>query len=107
MGDEALALDVIQDVGPGGEFLTHSHTMANMRAMSSGGLFDRASRDVWEENTRGRSTTERAYEKARQILETHRPRPLPSGAAEVMQGIIADAEAGLVSGKGGGHQRAS
>ena len=89
---EALALDVITDVGPAGEFLTHAHTMRHMRGMSAGGLFDRSSRDAWEENAGGRSVTERAYEKAREILETHRPLPLPDGAAARMKSIIAEME---------------
>lgn len=100
MNEEALALEVIQSVGPGGEFLTHAHTMDNMRGMSEGGIFDRTSRDIWAEHTGGRSATERAYEKARQIIETHRPPPLPSGAAAAMQSIIRDAEDNLAMAKG-------
>jgi trimethylamine--corrinoid protein Co-methyltransferase len=89
---QALALDVIQEVGPGGEFLTHAHTMDHMRSMSSGGLFDRKSRDIWAEAVQGKDATERAYERARQILEDHRPMPLPSGAAAVMKSIIEESE---------------
>ncbi|MBW2296010.1 MAG: trimethylamine methyltransferase family protein [Deltaproteobacteria bacterium] len=92
VSDNSLALDVIESVGPGGEFLTHPHTMAHMRSMSSGGLFDRASREIWVENTEGRSITERSYEKARQILETHQALPLPDGAADLMASIIQDSE---------------
>ena len=98
--EEALALEVIQGVGPGGEFLTHPHTMEHMRSMSAGGLFDRSSRDTWVDIAHGKNTTERAYEKARQILETHQPMPLPSGAAAAMRSIIEDAEAGLTIEKG-------
>ena len=90
--EETLALEVIQNIGPGGEFLTHPHTMAHMRGMSAGGLFDRSSRDTWAEAGHGRSATERAYEKARQILETHQPVPLPSGAAALMKSIIEEME---------------
>jgi len=99
--EETLALDVIQGVGPGGEFLTHPHTMDHMRSMSSGGLFDRSSRDTWAEAAQGKNTTERAYEKARHIIETHQPMPLPSGAAAVMKSIIAESEAELDIAKGG------
>jgi trimethylamine--corrinoid protein Co-methyltransferase len=95
--EERLALDVIQGVGPGGEFLTHAHTMAHMRSMSSGGLFDRANRDTWMEDGQGRNATERAYERARQILATHQPAPLPIGAADVMRSIIEAAESELAA----------
>lgn len=100
IGEEALALEVIQCVGPGGEFLTHPHTIAHMRNMSGGGLFDRSSRDTWLETGHGKSTTERAYEKARQIIDTHCPVPLPSGAAGAMKSIIEDAEAEINTQKG-------
>ena len=99
--EEALALEVIQHVGPGGEFLTHPHTMAHMRSMSTGRLFDRLSRDSWEVAAQGMNATERAYVKARQILETHQPMPLPSGAAAAMKSIIEESEAEFNSEKGG------
>ena len=99
--EETVALDVIQGVGPGGEFLTHPHTMDHMRSMSTNGLFDRSSRDIWAEAAQGKNTTERAYEKARQVIETHQPTPLPSGAAATMKSIIKESEAVLDIPKGG------
>ena len=90
--DETIALDVIKEIGPGGEFITHDHTMRYMRNMSQSKLFDRRSRETWMEDTGGKDLTGRAYEKARYILENHKPVPLPDGAAETMKSIIDEYE---------------
>jgi len=92
--DETLALDVIHDVGPGGEFLTHDHTMAHMREMSRSDLFDWNTREAWIQ-AGGKDLVERAYERVRHILENHKPMPLPEGAAATMRSIIEEFEAEL------------
>lgn len=92
--DETLALDVIHEVSPGGEFLTHAHTRKHMRAMSRSDLFDWNTREAWVEAGE-KDLTERAYERVRFILENHKPKPLPEGAIEMMRSIIGDYEAEL------------
>jgi trimethylamine--corrinoid protein Co-methyltransferase len=91
VSDETLAIDVIGEVGPFGDFLSHDHTMAHMREQSQPGLIDRRVREDWKASG---STTlhERALEKARQILATHVPDPLPDGVADQLKAIIRDAE---------------
>ncbi|ATW27249.1 [trimethylamine--corrinoid protein] Co-methyltransferase [Candidatus Formimonas warabiya] len=97
--DETLALDVIHQVGAGGEFLTHAHTFQHMREQSQPALFDRKTRDSWLKSG-GKDAAERAYEEALHILENHRPKVLPPGAAGIMKEIIADYEKELgVAGK--------
>ena len=89
--DETLGLDVIADVGPFGDFLSHDHTMAHMREQSQPGLIDRRVREDWQ--ARGSSTLqERALEKAREILSTHSPDPLPDGVAEELSRIVRETE---------------
>ena len=89
--DDTLGLDVIADVGPFGDFLSHEHTMAHMREQSQPGLIDRRVREDWQ--ARGGSTIqERALEKAREILRTHAPDSLPDGVAGELQRIIVEAE---------------
>ncbi|MEJ2364159.1 MAG: trimethylamine methyltransferase family protein [Deltaproteobacteria bacterium] len=90
--DYEMAVNVIKEVGPGGEYLTHQHTYENMKNMSRSDLFDRRRRDSWMEKTGGKTLTERAYDEARRILESHRPLPLPGGAAETMRAIIEEYE---------------
>ncbi|MDP4128296.1 MAG: trimethylamine methyltransferase family protein [Bacillota bacterium] len=94
VNDKTIALDVIHEVGPGGEFMTHQHTFENMRSMSQCKLFDRRNRDGWMERG-GKDLTERAYEEAKHVLETHKPAPLTDGAAETMKSIIEDYETEL------------
>lgn len=72
--NEALALDLIAEVGPGGNYLTHRHTFERVRSQTQGRLFDRYPYDHWAKNNPDNKTaTERAYEKARQIVASHRP----------------------------------
>jgi trimethylamine--corrinoid protein Co-methyltransferase len=66
---EHLALGVIEEVGPGGNFMTHAHTLKHMRTeyFSGNGVTDRKSRTKWEQE--GRLTArERARQIARKIL---------------------------------------
>jgi trimethylamine--corrinoid protein Co-methyltransferase len=91
VNDETLAIDVISDVGPFGDFLSHDHTMAHMRQQSQPALIDRRVREDWK--AMGSSTIyERALEKARTILDTHVPDPLPEGVGEELRSIITGAE---------------
>jgi trimethylamine--corrinoid protein Co-methyltransferase len=89
--DEALAVDVIDDIGPFGDFLSHDHTMAHMREQSQPAVIDRRVREDWA--TSGSLTIQdRALAKARKILETHVPDALPDGVAEELAAIIRGAE---------------
>lgn len=92
VSDEQFAFDVIQDVGPGGEFITHDHTLAHMRQQSQGELFDRSARDAWVASG-SKSIVEEAYDRAAQIVEIHQPAPLPEKIQSELDAIFAEAEA--------------
>jgi len=66
---EHLALEVIDSVGPGGNFMTHAHTLKHMRTeyFSGNGVTDRKSRTRWEQDGR-LDARERARQIARKIL---------------------------------------
>jgi trimethylamine--corrinoid protein Co-methyltransferase len=87
-------VDVIAEVGAFRDFLGHEHTMKHMREQSPSALLDRRVREDWEASG---STTlyDRATTKAREILDTYRPEPLPQSVAAEMRDIIADAEKDL------------
>ncbi len=89
--DEALAVDVIREVGPGGHFLSQEHTLAHMREQSQPELIDRKSMEDWQQ-AGGTDIYRRAVEKTRNILQTHRPTPLPEDAAAEIQAIIDETE---------------
>ncbi len=91
VNDETLAVDVIHSVGPFKDFLGTKHTLKHMKSQSQPQLIDRRRRPNWEE--RGKTDIyQRACEKAREILETHQPDPLPNGVLTEIRSIIEEAE---------------
>jgi len=96
--DETLSVDVIAEVGPFGDFLSHDDTYKGMRGQSQSKLIDRRVREEW--SVAGSTTMyERALAEARRILETHVPEPLPDEVADQLAGIIRDAERELGVGR--------
>ena len=89
--DDSLALDVIKEIGPGGHFLKHRHTLDHMRAQSRPEIIDRRSRGAWK--AAGATTAyERATQKARWILENHKPEPLPDDVLAAIRSIVVETE---------------
>jgi trimethylamine---corrinoid protein Co-methyltransferase len=86
------AADLIQEVGPGGNYISHKHTFQHMREMSQAKLFDRRSREAIENSGNSKDINEAAYDEAERIINTHQPLPLPDGAGEAIDGIIAEYE---------------
>lgn len=88
VSDESMAVDVIKQVGAGGDFLMQEHTMRYMKsAQSRPKLFDRRMRDAWLERG-GTDVAQRAQEEAIAILKNHKPEPLPPGVAEKLRAIV-------------------
>jgi len=79
VNEDTLALDVINTVGPGRNYLTQRHTLKYARSnefyIPDGA--DRNSRDAWE-NAGGKDARERAREIAREILSQERPQLIPA-----------------------------
>ncbi len=75
-----LAVKVIEEVGPGGNYLTQRHTLDHIRGSEY--FFpatpDRQSRSAWEA-AGGLDARERARTIAREILQKDRPVMIPSG----------------------------
>jgi len=93
---ETLALDVIDRVGPGGDYMGDPHTMCHFREVWYPRLFDRRAYQAWTEA--GEPTAVKtANQVAREILATHTPQPLPAETLVALREIIAraDARAGL------------
>jgi trimethylamine:corrinoid methyltransferase-like protein len=66
-----------------------------MRTQSKAIVFDRRSREGWYEATGGKGAAEVATEKAMEIIKNHQPYPLPAGAAEIMDEMVAEFETRL------------
>jgi len=75
---EHLALEVIDSVGPGGNFMMASHTMTHLRSeyYNGNGVTDRKSREKWEEEGR-MDTRQRARDIAGRLLAEPRPSYIP------------------------------
>jgi trimethylamine--corrinoid protein Co-methyltransferase len=89
--DETLAVDVIHEVGPFKDFLGTKHTIKHMKSQSQPELIDRRRRPKWVELGKT-DIYQRACEKAREILETHQPDPLPDSMLSEIRSIIEEAE---------------
>lgn len=95
--DETLAVDDIHAVGSYGDFLALDATMRHMRELSQPELIDRRVREDWVERGAG-DAYQRALAKARRILDSHRPLPLPDGVPDELRSIISAAERELGAG---------
>lgn len=89
LSEEDLAVDVIDDVGPGGHFLAHEHTLRNMRRNWLPRTFDRSTWEEWEAAGRP-SPHDRAREQVRRILAEHEPDPLPAETEAELRRVIED-----------------
>ena len=93
---ETLALDVIDAVGPGGNYLAHKHTRNHYREMWLPRIFDRRMYQSWE--NAGRPTAQQsARELAREIIANHEVPPLAEETLTGLQAILheADVKAGV------------
>ena len=82
--DETLALDVVKEVGPGGNFLAHEHTVRNLRReLWFPKLLDRTKFSAWQ-TAGSKRMGERLRERVTEIIATHEVPPLPD---EVNSGI--------------------
>ena len=88
---ETLALDVIRDVGPAGEFITHEHTYKNFKKLSSPKLMNRDNRENWEV-AGSPDIAELAFEKSIDILQNYRPDPRPDKIQKELDSIYAEYE---------------
>ena len=90
-----MVLNLIDEIGPGGSYLTHDHTFQHTRSQSQGIVFDRKTRAQWVQSSNGKDLTEMAYEKAKNILKNHIPLALLSGAKETIKDLLEEFEANL------------
>jgi trimethylamine--corrinoid protein Co-methyltransferase len=90
LSDEALGLDVIDEVGPGGLFLKHKHTRRHARDRFQPAIFDRSTYDDWQRRG-GRDATAVAAARVDELLATHRPEPLPASVRSAVEDVVSRA----------------
>ncbi len=92
--DESLAVDVIKTVGPAKDFLTQPHTLKHVRTHSQPEFIDRSRMEKWK-SAGATDSYAKAAEKTCDILQNHKPEPLPDKVLKEMQAIIVETEAEL------------
>ena len=95
LDDKHIGLDLIRQVGPGGEFLSTAQTMEMFKTEHwLPDLCNRDNLETWRMKGR-KDWAEMCTEKAREILKTHAPEPLTDAAASELTEIRREAEAKL------------
>lgn len=89
---ETLAFDVVREVGPGGHYLSHRHTVRHIRefVVPKFALPDRPV-EPQAGPPRPASGPEAARREAARLLEAHRPEPLPPAVDAALERLARDA----------------
>jgi len=90
VSDETLATDIINQVGPGGQYLSQKHTIKHLDEHWKPSLMDRTRFETWMEKG-GKDLAKRAREKALQILKEYQPEPLPKAVLHEINRIVQEA----------------
>jgi trimethylamine--corrinoid protein Co-methyltransferase len=89
---ETLALEAIDGVGPGGDYLIADHTLAHYKECWYPRVFDRLSHQSWEK-AGSPSIVEKARAAARAAISSHVPDPLPEATLDKLRALVAEADA--------------
>ncbi len=85
--DESLALEVVEELGPSGNYLSHEHTLKHFRRAYHSKLVDKRPYSQWMEQ--GATTMEqRAAKVIDDILNSHQPQPLPPDIQHDLKRIV-------------------
>lgn len=89
---ETLAVEVIEQVGPGGHYLAQPHTRQHFRSeLWFPTLMDRQMRRAWEASG-SQTMAGRVRAKVKEILERHEPLPIPAEVEARLREIVAQAD---------------
>lgn len=89
--DETLALDVVEELGPDGDYLGHDHTFRHFKDAYYSKLADRQIYSAWQE-AGSQSMGERAAHKVDELLNSHHPTPLADEARKGLRDMVQRAE---------------
>jgi len=85
INDETLALDLIERLGPGAQYLSESHTLKHFRKFWIPKIFDRSF--SYEDKEGVKHCEELLRERTIEILETHQPKPLPDDVLRELKNV--------------------
>jgi trimethylamine--corrinoid protein Co-methyltransferase len=92
LDDEALAVNVIHEVGPGGEFMSHTHTLAHWRELWLPQLFDRQRLGSWQERG-AKDVNARVRDMTIALMNEHEVEPLPDAVEAELEAILRASQA--------------
>lgn len=87
VNDETLALDVIEELGPTGNYLGHEHTLRHFKEPFYSKLVDKNPFSVWQKRG-STSMEERASKFVDGILSSHKAEPLPIDVQKAIKEIV-------------------
>lgn len=88
LDDNQLAGEAFQEVGPGGNFLGATHTMANFKTANyRSEIADTNSFEQWSEDGR-KDTERRAYERWNQMLDAYQAPPIDPAIDDALREFI-------------------
>ncbi len=90
--EETLAIDVIEEVGPEGDYLKTEHTRKHYKERWYPNLFERDTYDSWV-GKGGKTLVDRAADEVDLILSEHEPEALPQKIKEKLKEIVQGAKA--------------
>jgi trimethylamine--corrinoid protein Co-methyltransferase len=94
VNEETLAVDLIHEIGPKGDYLSCDHTMKHMRETILPPLFDRRVRQEWQADG-ATDLYARATEESRRVLAEHAVEPLTESVQNEIRGIVDQVESAL------------
>lgn len=90
--DETLALDVIDELGPTGNYMSHDHTLRHFKEAYYSKIIDKNPYSVWQK--RGATSMEqRAAKVVDDLLSKHQVAPLPPEVQAELKRIVAAEQA--------------
>lgn len=81
INENTLALDLIHEIGPDGDFIEADHTYKHVREDWQPTIFDRFDYPRWFDQG-SRTVKQRANEKVKEIIANHRADPLPNDVVQ-------------------------
>jgi len=85
VNDETIPLDLIERVGPRGNYISEKHTLKHFRQYWAPRIFDRSA--VREEGAK--NCEDMLRERTIRLLETHQPKPLPEDVVKELRKVEA------------------
>jgi trimethylamine--corrinoid protein Co-methyltransferase len=95
VNEETVAINLIKEVGIGGDFLAKRHTLHKMKdEQSYPSIISRDMRGNWVKKG-SKGATELAHQTVLKVLEEHRVQPIDHDVLEAMKAVVRDADAAL------------